>query len=52
MITGMHVLFQGSTRQKLELMFRVYDQNHDGYIDMIELQLAIKVYFVKYNRFY
>ena len=43
MITGMTVFFQGKPKEKMELMFRVYDQNQDGYIDMNELQIAIQV---------
>lgn len=37
----MTILAQGEPKQKLEWIFRLYDQNEDGYIDMNELTTTI-----------
>jgi Ca2+-binding EF-hand superfamily protein len=42
MIVGMTILAQGEPKQRLAWIFRIYDQNGDGYIDMNELSVTIQ----------
>jgi Ca2+-binding EF-hand superfamily protein len=41
MIVGMTILAQGEPKQRLAWIFRIYDQNGDGFIDMSELSVTI-----------
>jgi Ca2+-binding EF-hand superfamily protein len=41
MIVGMTILAQGQPKERLAWIFRIYDQNGDGYIDMNELNVTI-----------
>ena len=42
-LIGFTVLSTGDVRERLKFLFRVYDQNNDGFIDLEELRTALKV---------
>ena len=48
-LIGFTVLSTGDVRERLKFLFRVYDQNNDGFIDLEELRTALKVICVYYN---
>jgi Ca2+-binding EF-hand superfamily protein len=42
-LIGFTVLSTGDVKERLKFLFRVYDQNNDGYIDLDELRTALRV---------
>ena len=44
MMTGMCTLAQGEPKQRLTWLFRLYDQNGDGFVEKSELKIAVKVF--------